>query len=46
LNPEYILMLAVATITGVAIIGGSIYRKDGKFHCLLFQTLSQESKEE
>jgi len=46
MSPVLIVMLFVAGLTGVAILGGSIYRKDGKFHCLLFQTESQGSKEE
>lgn len=46
MSPVIILMLSVAGITGVAIIGGSIYRKDGKFHCLLLQTESQGGREE
>ena len=32
-----ILMLSVMAITGIAILGGSIYRKDGKWHCLLLE---------
>ena len=34
---ELIMMSAVALITGISILGGSIYRKDGKWKCLLFE---------